>query len=277
MLAMVTVMTDQWTLNRLNFQGCWQGQGAWFGRDAEDRLDLASPVRVIDPTMYNISFSDPDTGVWDGSGLFFASGGQARYDISRSTYNAGGGCWQFQGAGGQSSLQRDPDRSRFGHEINLFLGRSRSMLVLIWEPVGTHWRLQLVGAVAFRCRYCPEPEPERPASGTPEAMLAPLRGWSGTTETFRPQPGCIGRVSAPQPSVFVPEQFQRHERTAVMPDGLVFSVPEHLPEGAFQLEIGGLLGVGLFQQLTIAFDACGRLTGWERRRFLADPTVKTDS
>ena len=101
-------------------------------------------------------------------------------------------------------------------------------------------------------------------------MLAPLRGWSGVAETFRPQPGCIGQVSAAQPSVFVPDQFMRHEKTAVMPDGLVFSVPEHLPEGAFQLEIGGLLGVGLFQQLSIVFDADSRLTAWERRRYLAD-------
>ena len=267
---MVTVMMDQWALNRLNFEGCWLGRGAWFRRDAQDRLDLASPIRVIDPTTYDISFSDPDTGVWDGSGLFFAPEGKARYDISRSTYNGGCGCWQFQGAGGQSSLMADPDRGRFGHEINLFHGRSRSMLVLIWEPVGTRWRLQLVGAVGFRCRNASVPEPERPAPRSAEAMLAPLRGWSGVAETFRPQPGCIGQVSAPQPSVFVPEQFMRHERSAVMPDGLVFSVPEHLPEGAFQLEIGGLLGAGLFQQLSIGFDANSRLKAWERRRFQAD-------
>ena len=168
---MVIDMMDQWALNRLNFQGCWQGRGTWFGRDSEDRLDLESPVRVMDPTTYDISFSDPDTGVWDGSGLFFASSGQARYDISRNTYNTGGGCWQFQGAGGQSSLVPDPDRRRFGHEINLFHDRSRSMLVLIWEPVGTRWRLQLVGTVGFRCRKTSAPEPKRPASMPLKVML----------------------------------------------------------------------------------------------------------
>ena len=267
---MVTQMMDQWTLNRHNFQGCWQGRGAWFGRDAEDRLDLASPLRVIDPTTYDISFSDPDTGVWDGSGLFFAQGGQARYEISRSTYNAGGGCWQFQGAGGQSSLVPDPDRRLFGHEINLFHGRSRSMLVLIWEPVGTRWRLQSVGAVGFRCRKTSAPEPERPAFRTPEAMLAPLQDCSGVAETFRPQPGCIGQVSAPQPTVFVPDQFMRNDQTAVMQDGLIFSVPEYLPDASFQLEIGGLLGVQLFQQLSIVFDDKSRLAAWERRRFLTE-------
>jgi hypothetical protein len=55
-----------------------------------------------------------------------------------------------------------------------------------------------------------------------------------------------------------------------MQDGLVFSVPEYLPDGSFRLEIGGLLGVGLFQQLSIVFDANSRLTAWERRRFLTD-------
>lgn len=267
---MVIEMVDQWALNRLNFQGCWQGRGTWFGRDSEDRLDFESPVRVMDPTTYDISFSDPETGVWDGSGLFFAPGGHARYDISRSSYNTGGGCWQFQGAGGQSSLVPDSDRRRFGHEINLFHDRSRSMLVLIWEPVGTRWRLQLVGAVGFRCRKTSAPEPKRPVSMPPKAMLTSVEGWTSEAETFRPQPGCIGQVCAAQPSVFVPEQFMRHEQTAVMPAGLIFSVPEYLPDGPYQLEVGCLHTAGLFQQLSIVFDANGHLTSWERRRFLAD-------
>ena len=267
---MVIEMVDQWALNRLNFQGCWQGRGTWFGRDSEDRLDFESPVRVMDPTTYDISFSDPETGVWDGSGLFFAPGGHARYDISRSSYNTGGGCWQFQGAGGQSSLVPDSDRRRFGHEINLFHDRSRSMLVLIWEPVETRWRLQLVGAVGFRCRKTSAPEPKRPVSMPPKAMLTSVEGWTSEAETFRPQPGCIGQVSAAQPSVFVSEQFMRHEQTAVMPAGLIFSVPEYLPDGAYQLEVGCLHTAGLFQQLSIVFDANGHLTSWERRRFLAD-------
>ena len=267
---MVIDMVDQWALNRLNFQGCWQGRGTWFGRDSEDRLDLESPVRVMDPTTYDISFSDPETGVWDGSGLFFAPGGHARYDISRSSYNTGGGCWQFQGAGGQSSLVPDSDRRRFGHEINLFHDRSRSMLVLIWEPVGTRWRLQLVGAVGFRCRKTSAPEPKRPVSMPPKAMLTSVEGWTSEAETFRPQPGCIGQVCAAQPSVFVPEQFMRHEQTAVMPAGLIFSVPEYLPDGPYQLEVGCLHTAGLFQRLSIVFDANGHLTSWERRRFLAD-------
>ena len=62
-------MTDQWTLNRRNFAGHWQGCGSWFERDGSGRLDLQHPTRRIDPTTYAISFSDDDHGVWDGSGL----------------------------------------------------------------------------------------------------------------------------------------------------------------------------------------------------------------
>ena len=68
-LNAVTDMTDQWTLNRRNFEGHWQGCGYWFERDGSDRLDLHCPSRRIDPTTYVISFSDDDHGVWDGSGL----------------------------------------------------------------------------------------------------------------------------------------------------------------------------------------------------------------
>ena len=96
-------MTDQWTLNRRNFAGHWQGCGHWFEREGSGRLDLHCPSRRIDPTTYAFSFSDDVHGVWDGSGLAFAPGGKATYPISRATYNAGGGCWQFPGAGGQSS------------------------------------------------------------------------------------------------------------------------------------------------------------------------------
>ena len=191
-------MPDQWTLNRLNFEGRWQGQGAWFERDSMNHLGLESPVKLIEPTTYDISFSDLDTGIWDGSGLYFAPSGRAAYPISRGTYNKGGGCWQFDGAGGQSSLMPDSDRHRFAHEVNLFHEQSRSMLVLIWEPVAMRWCLQVVGAVGFRCRKAAKPELERTACGTPEVMLEPLRGWSGTVETFRPQPGFIGQMSAPR-------------------------------------------------------------------------------
>jgi len=260
-------MTDQWTLNRRNFEGNWQGCGHWFERDSSGRLDLKTPCRRIDPTTYVISFSDDDHGVWDGSGLAFAPGGQATYSISRASYNAGGGCWQFPGAGGQSSLGLDPDRPRFGHEINLFCGRSRSMLVLLWEPFGGHRRLQRVGAVGFRCLNSSDPEPDRPAFETAEALVAPMQGWSGERQTLRPQPGVNGKVENAAPLMFEPSQLLHNDCSAAMPDGLVFSVPSEIPDQPFSLEIGGRLGAELFQQISIHFDASGQLKAWERRHF----------
>lgn len=263
-------MTDQWILNRRNFEGCWQGVGRWFERQGHQPIDWDTPSRVIDPTRYLISFSDPDTGLWDGSGLFFAPEGKAQYPIRRSTYNAGGGCWQFEGAGGQSSRRIDPDQSRFGHEINLFQGRSRSMLVLIWIRSSDQWLLQLVGAVGFRCSNAAKHEPERPTCGTPNALLDPLRGWKGSMQRLIPGVGVELQPSAPRSLQFDPEQLLIHPCSVVMADGLVFSVPEQLPRDDFRLEVGGLLGPELFQQVSILFNASGELTAWERRRFQPD-------
>ena len=44
------MLPDQWTLNRLNFEGFWQGRATWFARDASGELDLTAPDRIIDPT-----------------------------------------------------------------------------------------------------------------------------------------------------------------------------------------------------------------------------------
>ena len=263
---MVT-MPDQWTLNKLNFSGRWRGRGAWFQRNQFGQLDLEVPTRLIDPTIYDITFQDADNGLWDGSGLFFTPGGEATYAISRDTYNASGSCWQFHGAGGQSSLAFNPETKRFGHEINHFSGRSRSMLVLIWESVDDQWRLEVIGAVAFRCGNAVEIEAERPRMGSPEALLEPLRGWMGTVETLRPAAGTEGQATEPRAVAFQPENLLCQPCSAVMPDGLVFSVPEQRPNCAFRLETGCLLEPDLFQQISILFDEQGRLTTWERRRF----------
>jgi hypothetical protein len=163
----------QWELNRRNFQGRWCGSSQWFLRDDHGVLDLEQPSRVIDDTCYAISFSDADTGMWDGSGLLFAPDGRRRLPLSRAGYNSTGQCWQFPGAGGQSSLAVDPQQSRFGHELNLFQHgphwRSRSMLVLLWgrrdpgaESPGDGsptWQLDAVGAVSFRCSLSDAAEP----------------------------------------------------------------------------------------------------------------------
>jgi hypothetical protein len=76
---------------------------------------------------------------------------------------------------------------RFGHEVNLFAGRARSMLVLLWGPhpkaEQKGWSLDAIGAVGFRCAHASKPDPERPQQ-TLEALLRDLEGWSGERECY---------------------------------------------------------------------------------------------
>jgi len=263
----------QWLLNRRNFAGCWCGTSQWFLRDpTTGGLDLQRPSRTIPDTCYAIDFSDDDTGVWDGRGLLFAPDGRRRLPLSRATYNSGGSCWQFAGAGGQSSLAVDAAQPRFGHEVNLFSGRSRSMLVLLWAPqadAGDPWQLDAVAAVAFRCSRSTPPEPPRPKAPV-ATLLAEVEGWPGRLETLEPH---HWPVSDPDPvacAPFRPADFARHPLTAGFTDGLVCSVPEVLPVGAFRLEVGCRMAHDRFQQLSLVFDGDRRLRQWERRRFRPD-------
>ena len=286
----------QWELNRRNFAGRWCGTSQWFLRDAQAGLDLHTPSRVIEGTCYAISFSDADSGLWEGSGLLFAPDGRRRLPLSRSGYNSSGQCWQFAGAGGQSSLVVDPGQSRFGHEVNLVLGgpdwRSRSMLVLLWgqaqergkagagaemqlqsdgvaSPV---WRLDAVGAVPFRCGLSPAAEPPRPRRPWQE-VLAEQRGWPGLLERLEPGawPSCDPRPEPCEP--FEPGLFLQERPGGGLPlvagcvDGLVFAVPEVLPAAAFRLQVGCRLAADRFDLISIVFGDDQRLRAWERRRF----------
>ena len=141
------------------------------------------------------------------------------------------------------------------------------MLVLLWEPFDGRWRLQRVGAVGFRCLNSSNPESDRPACETTGALLAPMLGWSGERHTLRPQPGVNGQAENAAPTVFEPSQLLHNDCSAAMPDGLVFSVPSEISEQTFSLEIGGHLSAELFQQISIHFDASGKLRAWERRLF----------
>jgi hypothetical protein len=274
-----TAMTGhdrQWWLNRRNFEGRWCGTSHWYLRQpAEEgmagRLDLEHPSRVITDTCYAISFSDDDTGLWDGSGLLLAPGGRRRLPLTRAGYNQGGMCWQFPGAGGQSSLAVDPSQPRFGHEVNLFRGRSRSMLVLLYGPVGSgeslRWQLDAVGAVAFRCNLTSPVDPPRPEAGDWKSVLAQQEGWPGTLECLEPHVW-PGEDPPPVPCApFRVDDFALHERTAGFADGLLCSLPELLPGGAFVLQVGCRLDASHFQQVSLRFDAAQRLTAWELRRF----------
>lgn len=263
----------QWLLNRRNFAGRWCGDSHWFLRHGDGDLDLARPSRVIENTCYAIRFFDDDHGEWDGSGLLFAPDGRRTLPLSRDTYNRGGQCWQFEGAGGQSSLELDPQQPRWGHEINLFHGRSRSMLVLLWgrrdSPEGCRWRLDALGAVAFRDSLADPPDPARPDPGEALALLDSQRGWAGSLETLVPHQWPAD-PPAPQPCApFDPEAFGRYPLTAAFADGLVCSLPEWLPQGAFTLQVGCRLASDRFDQLSLQVDGQGQLTAWERRSFRA--------
>jgi hypothetical protein len=278
----------QWELNRRNFEGRWCGESSWFLRDERGRLDLQTPSRVIDNTCYAIRFSDADTGVWDGSGLLFAPGGQRRLPLSREGYNSGGQCWQFAGAGGQSSLVVDPTQSRFGHEVNLFhegsLCRSRSMLVLLWgrrdsgagaagagSPL---WQLDAVGAVPFRCDLAAAVEPSRPLRPWAD-LLAGQQGWPGVLERLQPHDWPSPDPPAEPCAPFDAALFLARQPSGAPPlvagcvDGLVFAVPEQLPAGAFSLQVGCRLAADRFDLVSIHFGADRRLVCWERRRFSA--------
>ena len=87
---------------------------------------------------------------------------------------------------------------------------------------------------------------------------------------LRPQAGVNGRAENATSVVFEPSQLLHNDCSAVMPDGLVFSVPSEIPEAPFSLEIGGRLGTETFQQISIHFDASGQLKAWEHRRFQPD-------
>lgn len=266
----------QWALNRSNFEGRWCGTSHWYLRPESEgaqagTLNLQEPSRVIADTCYAISFSDADTGVWDGSGLLFSPEGRRRLPLSRDTYNRSGQCWQFEGAGGQSSLVLDPEQPRWGHEINIFCGRSRSMLVLLWsrclQAERMRWRLDAVGAVAFRCQQGAEPDPPRPTPLSAAELLEEQRGWSGSLETLVPLQW-PQQSPAPVPAEpYAPEAFAIHPLTAAFADGLVCSVPEQLPEGAFSLQVGCRIAPDRFQQLSLRIGGDGRLSCWELRRF----------
>ena len=91
---------------------------------------------------------------------------------------------------------------------------------------------------------------------------------------LRPQAGVNGQAEDAASVAFDPSQLLHNDCSAVMPDGLLFSVPSEIPEQSFSLEIGGRLGAALFQQISIHFDSSGQLMAWERRRFWPAPAQK---
>jgi hypothetical protein len=271
----------QWQLNRENFEGRWQGPTRWYGRNGLGELDLERPELELPHSTYTIRFDSPTSGSWHGVGLRFAPGGERRIPLAAHTYNQGGNCWQFPGAGGQSSLvvPEPPGAgaasgARFGHEINLFHRRCRTMLVALWlpqpaAPEGARpWRLEQLAVTPFRCSLGAQDPPRFPVA-QPQAFLEQLRGWRGERERLRPGGGPDHEVPAQACEPFEPAGFSAAGLTAGFADGLVASLPEWLPQDAFSLEVGALLAPDLFTRIRVLFDAAGRLEAWERLRYRA--------
>ena len=91
---------------------------------------------------------------------------------------------------------------------------------------------------------------------------------------LKPQAGVNGQAEEAASLVFDPSQLLRNDCSAVIADGLVFSVPSEIPEQPFSLEIGGRLGAAWHQPVSIHFDASGQRLAGERRCFRPAATDK---
>ena len=264
----------QWALNRANFDGHWQGPTRWYLR-GPGGFDFQRPSLEIPQSTYAISFSDADHGTWHCTGLRFAPGNERILPLSRSTYNSGGSCWQFPGAGGQSSLTMTSEAPRFGHEVNLFSGHSRSMLIALYAPLGDGAvQLESVAATPFRCQRGEIDPPRAPLASAAE-LLERVCGWPGERQVLEPGVWPEASPAAEPIAGFEPAAFALHDHTTAFDDNLVCSLPDRLPTGAFQLQFGCLLQADHFAQVCLSFDANHRLSRWEFRRHRPAPAQRS--
>jgi hypothetical protein len=99
------------------------------------------------------------------------------------------------------------------------------------------------------------------------AALKEMEGWSGEEERLEPGEE-LGQEARSRPcGPFRLEDFACHSLTAGFDDGLVASLPEVLPSGAFRLEVGARLEPERFTRISVVFGAGGELQAWERRRY----------
>jgi hypothetical protein len=113
----------------------------------------------------------------------------------------------------------------------------------------------------------PEPDPPRPAASDWPALLGEQEGWPGELERLEPM-RWPAVDPAPQPcEPFRSSRFSRNTLTAGFDDGLVCSLPDQLPQGAFELQVGCRLDADHFRQVSLIYDTQQRLTAWELRRF----------
>lgn len=259
----------QWDLMRASFDGDWQGVTTWYNRDQRGGFDLQAGESDPAGSLYSIRFSDPDSGVWHGTGLRFAPGGVRRIPLARHSYNLDNHCWHFPHTAGQSSLEMDGSSARAGHEVNFFTARSRSMLIALYRlQQDGSLVLDAIAATPFRCSRA-DRDPPRERCSSIEQLLAGVSGWRGVEQQLRP--GQWSTESQPQPlqlaTQFEAESFQLNDINACFADNLVCSLPSQLNDGCFELSFGCLLTSELFVHLLIEFDHDHRLVSWIERRY----------
>ena len=252
--------------------GVYRRKDLWLHVPAEEKKDVS----------YTISFSDADTGIWDGKGLRFAPGGKMKLNLSRETYNggpgSGGSCAQFEGLGLQSAIIMDPTvpdlPPKCGHEINFFHRRSRSMIVALWaldaaakEPT---LRLSTVGIAPFRDGL-PEAQSQREdkvrvcgKAGTALDMLGALEGWAGVRQVYTREVKPTGNVLVPPQDVrFDLDVYSKAAACHRFDDNLIFAGPDEIRAGVpFRLVFGCQPADDVYKQLAVAYDATGTLVDW---------------
>ena len=260
----------QWDLMRASFDGDWQGVTSWYGRDSTG-MNLTQGESDPAGSIYAIRFSDASTGLWHGTGLRFASGGERKFPLFRHSYNLSNNCWHFPDTAGQSSLEMDGSAFRAGHEVNFFTCRSRSMLIALYQRQDDHSMvLQSIAATPFRCkRALIDPVRDRPDSM--HDIFQTITGWPGLEQELRP--GQWPESSPPRHSIaeFNAKSFKKYDIDGYFSDNLLCNLPECLPQGAFDLNFGCLLSAKSFVHLIIRYDDKHQLVSWVERRY--QPTI----
>lgn len=256
----------QWDLMRASFDGDWLGMTTWYDRNANS-MDLNHGTCSPKESLYAIRFSDADTGEWHGTGLRFAPGGERRFPLDRHHYNLGHHCWHFPDTAGQSSLEVGGSTTRAGHEVNFFSGRSRSMLVALYQRQGDgRMILDSIAATPFRCQRA-SPDPARAQMQSVDALLSCVAGWRGIEQELKPGVHHGPVVSAKAAPEFDAASFCSQDVNGMFADNLICSLPDEMPRGEFNLQFGCLLNSKSFTHLMIAYDSKGRLSRWIERRY----------
>ncbi len=260
----------QWDLMRSSFDGTWKGLTTWYGRYGAE-MDLSRGTSDPAGSIYAIRFSDANTGVWHGTGLRFAPGGERQFPLYRHSYNLGNQCWHFPNTAGQSSLDMDASSGRAGHEVNFFTSRSRSMLVALYQREEGHSMiLDSIAATAFRCQRTTA-DPVRDVTETKHQLFQTITGWPGMEQELRP--GQWPEYTPPSLPIaaFAASSFLKHEVNGYFADKITCSLPAHLPQGPFDLNFGCLITPNSFVHLMIEYDQAHQLTRWVERRY--QPTI----